>query len=277
MATHDVPNIALNDGNTIPQLGFGVFQVDPVETERIVTEALEVGYRHIDTATIYQNEDGVGRALAKSGIDRDELFITTKLWNDDQGTDTAHAAIDRSLEQLGLDYVDMYLIHWPKAAENKYVESWLALEEMKAAGKTKSIGVSNFNPVHLEELFAKSDTVPTLNQIELHPKLTQTDLRTFCAEHNIAVESWAPLGQGKYDLFNEPAVADAATAHGKTGAQVVIRWHLQHGLIVFPKSNRIERMRENFDVFDFTLSADEMASIDALDSGLRLGSDPETF
>ncbi|WP_285040389.1 aldo/keto reductase [Plantibacter sp. LMC-P-059a] len=270
-----VPTITLNDGHTIPQLGFGVFLVDPQEAERIVSDALEVGYRHIDTAAIYKNEEGVGAAIAKSGIPRDELFITTKLWNDRHQKASAHAAIDESLDKLGLDHVDLYLTHWPTPGKDDYLEAWLALEEIKAAGKTRSIGVSNHQVKHLEKLLANSDTVPAVNQIELHPAFAQRELRTFGAEHGIHIESWGPLGQGKYDLFGEQAVAAAAEAHGVTPAQVVIRWHLQNGLIVFPKSNSRERIAQNFDVFGFELSADEIAAIDALDSGKRVGSHPD--
>ena len=270
-----VPTITLNDGHTIPQLGFGVFLVDPQEAERIVSDALEVGYRHIDTAAIYKNEEGVGAAIAKSGIPRDELFITTKLWNDRHQKASAHTAIDESLDKLGLDHVDLYLTHWPTPAKDDYLEAWLALEEIKAAGKARSIGVSNHQVEHLEKLIAGSETVPAVNQIELHPAFAQRELRAFGAEHGIHIESWGPLGQGKYDLFGEQPIQDAAAAHGVTPAQVVIRWHLQNGIIVFPKSDSRERIAENFDVFGFDLSADEIASIDALDSGKRVGSHPD--
>lgn len=270
-----VPLIELNDGNSIPQLGFGVFKVDPEETERIVTDALEVGYRHLDTAMIYGNEQGVGNAIKASGIPRQELFITTKLWNSDQGTDSARDAIDLSLEKLGLDYVDLYLIHWPRPDLDRYLETWLVLEELKAAGKTRSIGVSNFHRQHLEKIIAGSKTVPAVNQIELHPAFAQRELRAFGAEHGIHTEAWGPLGQGKYDLFGETALQTAAKAHGVSPAQVAIRWHLQNGIIVFPKSNSRERMAQNFDVFGFELSADEMATIDAIDRDQRVGSNPD--
>lgn len=270
-----VPTLTLNDGHRIPQLGFGVFKVDPAETERIVIDALEAGYRHIDTAAIYGNEDGVGRALASSGIPRDELFVTTKLWNSDQGTQSAFDAIDLSLEKLGLDRVDLYLIHWPRPDLDRYLESWLALEQIRDAGKATSIGVSNFHVPHLERLAAGSSTVPAVNQLELHPTFQQRELRAYGAEHGIAIEAWGPLGQGKYDLFGLPAIAEAAAAHGVTPAQVVIRWHLQSGIIVFPKTTSAERMRQNFDVFGFELSPEQMAAIDALDAGNRVGSDPD--
>jgi 2,5-diketo-D-gluconate reductase A len=272
-----VPTIQLNDGHRIPQLGFGVFRVDPNEAERIVTDALEVGYRHIDTAAIYGNEAGVGRAIEKSGIDRDELFITTKLWNSDQGTQSAVDAMELSLEKLGLETVDLYLIHWPRPDLDRYVDSWLTLEQLQADGKTRSIGVSNFQRPHLERVLAEGTVVPAVDQLELHPAFAQRDLRAFGAEHGIHIQSWGPLGQGKYDLFEEKAVQDAAAAHGATPAQVVIRWHLQNDIIVFPKTNSRERMAENFDVFGFELSPDEIAAIDALDRGQRLGPDPESF
>ena len=271
-----VPTIALNDGTTIPQLGFGVFRVDPDETERIVSDALEVGYRHLDTAAIYGNEVGVGRAIAASGIPREELFVTTKLWNSDQGSQSAFDAIDLSLDKLGLESVNLYLIHWPRPDLDKYLETWLALEQIRADGKTASIGVSNFHQNHLEKIIAGSSTVPAVDQIELHPGFAQVPLREFAASKGIHVESWGPLGQGKYDLFGMEPIAAAAAAHGATPAQVVIRWHLQNGLIVFPKSNSRERMAENFDVFGFELTAAEMAAIDGLDQGLRVGSDPDT-
>ena len=271
-----VPDLTLNDGTSIPQLGFGVFLVDPTEAERIVSDALEVGYRHIDTAAVYKNEEGVGRAIAASGIPRDELYITTKLWNSDQGTQSAFDAMDSSLGKLGLDHVDLYLIHWPRPDQDRYVESWRALEQIKAKGQSTSIGVSNFHRPHLERVLAESETVPAVDQIELHPAFAQRELREFATSHGIHVESWGPLGQGKYDLFGMAPIQAAAAAHGVTPAQAVIRWHLQNGLIVFPKSNSRERMAENFDVFGFELSADEIAAIDGLDEGRRVGPDPET-
>ena len=271
-----VPSIPLNDGTSIPQLGFGVFKVDPNDAEGFVSQALEVGYRHIDTAAIYGNEEGVGRAIAASGIPRDELFITTKLWNSEQGTDTARPALETSLEKLGLDSVDLYLIHWPRPDLDRYVDTWRVMETMQADGLTRSIGVSNFHQPHLQKLLDNTDVVPVVNQIELHPAFAQRELRAFQEPLGIRTEAWGPLGQGKYDLFGEQAVAAAASAHGVTPAQIVIRWHLQQGIIVFPKSSTRERMAENFDVFGFELTDAEMDAINAIDRGQRVGSDPDT-
>ncbi|MDQ1588380.1 MAG: 2,5-diketo-D-gluconate reductase [Microbacteriaceae bacterium] len=272
MTSPNVPTLQLNNGTTIPQLGFGVFKVDPAETTRIVTDALEVGYRHIDTAAIYGNEVGVGQALAASGIPREELYVTTKLWNDRQ-TD-GQAAFDESLDKLGLDYVDLYLIHWPLPQRETYVQAWKALEKIAESGRAKSIGVSNFLVPQLEKVLAESGVVPVVNQIELHPAHQQPAVTAYSREHGIQIESWGPLGQGKYPLLELPVVTAAAAAHGKTPAQVVIRWHLQSGFIVFPKSNRRERMAENLDVFDFELTDAEVASITALESAGRVGADP---
>jgi 2,5-diketo-D-gluconate reductase A len=271
-----VPLVTLNDGTTIPQLGFGVFKVDPVETERIVSDALEVGYRHIDTAKIYGNEEGVGAAIAASGIPREELFITTKLWNSDQGTQSALDAVDQSLELLGLDYLDLYLIHWPSPTRGLYVESWLAMEQILSSGKARTIGVSNFKPHHLDDVLAVASVTPAINQIEYHPYFQQTASQQYNTEHGIVTESWSPLGQG--DLADAPVVRAAADTYGKTVAQVILRWHIEIGHVVIPKSNRKERMAENFDLFDFALTADEIAAITALNKGDagRKGSDPDT-
>lgn len=262
-----IPTIALNDGHSIPQLGYGVFLVPQDEAERAVSDALEVGYRHIDTAAIYRNEEGVGAAIAKSGIPRDELFITTKLWNDRHDGDDPHAAIAESLEKLGLEQVDLYLVHWPTPAKDNFVNAWQKLIEIREAGHTRSIGVSNFLVPHLERIIAETGVTPAVNQIELHPAYQQREIAEFAQANDIRIESWGPLGQGKYDLFSMPAVADAAAATGKTPAQVVLRWHLQNGTIVFPKSVRIERLRENLDVFDFELDETQMAAITAIDPG----------
>ena len=272
--TKSVPTITLNDGHTIPQLGFGVFKVEPDETTRIVTDALSVGYRHIDTAAIYGNEEGVGKALATSGIDRSELFITTKLWNDRQGTQSAFDAFEESLEKLGLDQVDLYLIHWPAPANDKFVESWKALEKIQESGRARSIGVSNFLVPHLDRLLHETTIVPAVDQIELHPAHQQPEVTAFARENGIHIEAWGPLGQGKYPLFNEDVVKNAAETHDKSPAQIVIRWHLQNGNILFPKSNRLERMAENFDVFDFELSRTEFTMISALERAGRVAAHP---
>ncbi len=262
-----IPTVTLNDGNRIPQLGYGVFRVPPADTERAVTEALELGYRHIDTAAIYGNEEGVGAAIAASGIARDELFVTTKLWNDRHDGDEPNKAIAESLEKLRLDHVDLYLVHWPTPAADNYVHAWQKLIELRDAGLTRSIGVSNHLVPHLERLVAETGVVPAVDQIELHPAYQQRDVTTWAAEHDVKIESWGPLGQGKYDLFGAAPVAAAAMDHGKTPAQVVIRWHLQKGYIVFPKSVRRERLAENLDVFGFELTAPQMAAIDGMDPG----------
>jgi 2,5-diketo-D-gluconate reductase A len=270
-----VPTIALNDGHRIPQLGFGVFLVDPGQAEHIVSDALEVGYRHIDTAAGYENEEGVGKAIAASGIARDELFVTTKLRNSDQGKSTTEAAFDASLDRLGLDYVDLYLIHWPTPKRDLYVETWQVLERILTTGRARSIGVSNFLVPHLERLLAETGVVPAVDQIELHPYHQQPEVTAFAGYHDIRIEAWGPLGQGKYPLLELPEVTSIASAHGKSAAQVVLRWHLQQGHIVFPKSNHRERMAENFDVFDFELTEAEQASITALERGGRVGSHPD--
>ncbi|TFD91277.1 aldo/keto reductase [Cryobacterium serini] len=272
--TKSVPTITLNDGHTIPQLGFGVFKVEPDETTRIVADALSVGYRHIDTAAIYGNEEGVGKALASSGIARSELYITTKLWNDRQGTQSAFDAFEESLEKLGLDYVDLYLIHWPAPANDKFVESWRALEKIQESGRARSIGVSNFLVPHLDRLLHETAIVPAINQIELHPAHQQLEVTAFARENGINIEAWGPLGQGKYPLFDEQVIADAAEAHEKSPAQIVIRWHLQMGNILFPKSNRLARMTENFDVFDFELTRTEVTMISALERAGRVSAHP---
>lgn len=267
--------MTLNDGTTIPQLGFGVFLVDPDTTERIVTEALEVGYRHIDTAAIYRNEEGVGRAIAASGIPRDELYITTKLWNDRQ--QDAPAAMRESLDKLQLEKSDLYLIHWPTPEKDTYLQAWDSLIGLREEGLTTSIGVANFLAPHLERLLAHTDVVPAVDQIELHPAHQQPATTAFAREQGIAIQSWGPLGQSKYPLLENPVIMAAAEAHGKSAAQVVIRWHLQSGNIVFPKTNRRERMVENFEVFDFELTSAEFGAITALEQHGegRVGSHPD--
>lgn len=262
-----IPTVKLNDGNEIPQLGYGVFRVPPADTERAVSEALEVGYRHIDTAAIYGNEEGVGAAIAASGLSRDDLYITTKLWNDRHDGEEPHAAIAESLEKLRLEKVDLYLVHWPTPAADNYLHAWQKMIEIRDAGLTRSIGVSNHLVPHLEKIVQATGVVPAVDQIELHPAYQQREVTDWASANNVKIEAWGPLGQGKYDLFGAPAVAEAATAHGKTPAQVVLRWHIQHGFIVFPKSVRRERLEENLDVFDFELSAAEVSAIDAMDPG----------
>jgi 2,5-diketo-D-gluconate reductase A len=272
---HPVPTIELNNGVAIPQLGFGVFQVQPDETEAVVSQALETGYRHLDTAAAYRNEEAVGRAIAASGIPRDELFVTTKLWNADQGRHSALGALDASLERLSLDHVDLYLIHWPVPSRDLYVESWQALERAAADGRARAIGVSNFQIPHLERLAQETGTVPAVNQIELHPRLQQEELRRHHDEHGIVTEAYSPLAQG--GLLDDPVITEIAGAHDRTPAQIVLRWHLQIGNVVIPKSVTPERIRTNFDVFSFELTENDMQRIAALDRGERTGGDPETF
>ncbi|MFD7921003.1 aldo/keto reductase [Streptomyces sp. NPDC059740] len=270
-----VPHVTLNNGVTMPQLGFGVFQVPDEETTAAVTHALESGYRSIDTAAIYGNESGVGRALAASGLPRQDLFVTTKLWNEDQGYDTTLSAFDTSLARLGLEYVDLYLIHWPTPARDRYLETWRALERILADGRARAIGVSNFQPHHLQRLLDHSGVVPAVNQVEAHPGLQQRELREFHTRHGVVTEAWSPLAQGA--VLSYEAVTDIAARHGQTPAQVVLRWHLQLGNVVIPKSVTPARIRENLDVFGFTLDESEMAALAALDRGLRTGPDPDTL
>lgn len=269
------PELALHDGTTIPQLGFGVWQVPDDEAQPAVEEALRVGYRLIDTAAIYGNERGVGRAIAASGLPREDVYLTTKLWNADQGYDSTLAAFDKSMERLGLEYLDLYLVHWPMPKTNKYVDTFKAFAYLRDQGRIRSIGVSNFEPEHLRTLIDATGVVPAVNQIELHPLLQQQELREVHAELGIATEAWSPLGQGS--LLANPTVTSVAEAHGRTPAQVLIRWHIQLGNIVIPKSVTPERIVSNFDVFDFELSEQDMASISSLGDGTRLGPDPRNF
>jgi 2,5-diketo-D-gluconate reductase A len=269
------PSIPLNDGNPIPQVGLGVWQTPPEDTERAVAAALEAGYRHIDTAAAYGNEVETGRAIAGCGLPREDIFLVTKLWNADQGYDSTLAAFDASVERLGVDYLDLYLIHWPVPAQNTFVETFKAFGYLRDQGRIRSIGVSNFEPEHLQILVDATGIVPTVNQIELHPLLPQHELREVHAQLGIATEAWSPLGQGS--LLSNPAVTAVAETHGKTPAQALIRWHIQLGNIVIPKSVNPERIVSNFDVFDFELSEQDMASISSLESGTRLGPDPRTF
>ncbi|ATW51566.1 aldo/keto reductase [Streptomyces peucetius] len=268
-----VPFITLHNGVAMPQLGFGVWQVPDDEAEQTVATALEAGYRSIDTAAVYGNEKGTGKAVTGSGIAREELFVTTKVWNSDQGYDATLRAFDTSLGKLGLDHVDLYLIHWPMPAKDRYVDTYRALEKIHADGRAKAIGVSNFKPEHLERLMGETSVVPAVNQIELHPQLQQSGVRDFHAKHGIATEAWSPLGQGK-DLLRAPTVVAVTRKHDRTPAQVVLRWHLQVGNVVIPKSVTPSRIQENIDVFDFELDADDMAAFAALDESKRLGPDP---
>ncbi|MFJ9425342.1 aldo/keto reductase [Streptomyces sp. NPDC101249] len=270
-----VPSVTLNNGVEIPQLGFGVFQVPDAETSAAVGTALEAGYRSVDTAAVYGNERGVGAALASSGLARADLFVTTKVWNDDHGYDATLRAFDESLGRLGLDYVDLYLIHWPAPARDLYRASWRAIERLAADGRIRAAGVSNFYPAHLRRLAEGSALVPAVNQIELHPGLQQRELRALHAESGIVTEAWSPLAQGA--VLGDPVLTEIAARHGRSPAQVVLRWHLQLGTVVIPKSVTPERIRENIDVFGFALTDAEMASIAGLDRGLRTGPDPDTL
>ncbi|WP_413806454.1 aldo/keto reductase [Streptomyces sp. OE57] len=271
-----VPFITLNNGVRMPQLGFGVWQIPDDEAQVAVRNALDAGYRSIDTAAIYGNEEGTGKGLAASGLARDELFVTTKLWNGDQGYDSTLRAFDTSLTKLGLEYVDLYLIHWPMPGVDKYVDTWKAFEKIYSEGRAKAIGLSNFHSAHIQRLLSETSIVPVIDQIELHPQLPQAELRAFNARHDIVTEAWSPLGQGK-GLLEDPKLAEIAEKHGKTPAQVVLRWHLDLGNVVIPKSVTPSRIKENIDVFDFQLDSEDLSAIDSLDTGNRLGFDPETF
>jgi 2,5-diketo-D-gluconate reductase A len=274
-----VPSIRLNDGNTIPQLGFGVFQIEPEDTVRAVGEALDIGYRHIDTAEGYGNEKEVGEAIRASELDRSEVFVTSKLDNGFHEPDAAREAFDRTLSDLGFDYVDLFLIHWPLPTlyEGDYVSTWKTLEEFHSDGRARSIGVSNFQIEHLERLASETDTVPAVNQIEVHPYLTNDAVRAYGREHGIATEAWSPIAQG--GVLEDPTIAQIAEKIGKTPAQVVLRWHIQRGDIVFPKSVTLSRMKENFELFDIKLDSDYMDVISALDRSEdgRTGPNPDTF
>lgn len=270
-----VPSIKLSDGNSIPQLGLGVWQVDPDITARVVSDAIEAGYRSIDTAEGYRNEEGVGEAIRRTSVPRNELFITSKLRNGGHARDLALSSFDATMKALGLEQLDLFLIHWPVPSQGKYVEAWRTLVELKKQGRIRSIGVSNFNPDHIERIVAETGETPVVNQIELHPRFQQRDKRAFHKQHNIIIESWSPLGSGR--MLDDTTVGQIAKKHGKSIAQVIIRWHLQEGLIVIPKSIHKERIVENFDVFGFELDADDMAKIKGLDQGGgRVGADPAT-
>jgi 2,5-diketo-D-gluconate reductase A len=270
-----IPNLTLHDDVEIPQLGFGVFQVPPEDTQEVVEQALDVGYRHIDTAGAYRNEKGVGAAIEASGLPREDLFVTTKLWNSQQGFDTTLAAFEASLGRLGLDHVDLYLIHWPVPTEDCFVDTWRAFERIHGEGRSRTIGVSNFRVEDLERLEAETDARPTVNQIELHPWFQQAELRAWHADHQIVTEAWSPLAQGA--LLEDETIAAVAARHEKTPAQAILRWHLQLGNVVFPKSVTPERIRENIELFDFELGDAEMAEFERLDRGERIGPDPGTF
>jgi 2,5-diketo-D-gluconate reductase A len=271
-----VPTIRLNNGVEIPQLGFGVFQVKPAECVEAVTTALDVGYRHIDTAEMYGNEKEVGEAIRRSGLDRSEVFVTSKLNNDKHARDDALKAFDQTLDDLGFEYLDLFLVHWPlPGIDVDYVETWKAMEEILAGGRCRAIGVSNFHEHHLQRLFDATDTVPAVNQIEVSPYLTQDPLRAANAEHGIAVEAWSPIARGKVN--DDPVITQVAESVGRTPAQVTLRWHVQRGDIVFPKSVKRARMEENFAIFDFELDESAMATLTALDRGERTGPNPDEF
>ncbi|MES2092430.1 MAG: aldo/keto reductase [Actinomycetota bacterium] len=269
------PSVTLNNGVVIPQLGFGVFQITPEDTKRATLDALEVGYRHIDTAEMYGNEKQVGEAVAASGLDRSQIFVTSKLNNGFHARDAALAAFDGTLEALGFDYLDLFLIHWPLPTVSDYVETWKAMQELYESGRIKAIGVSNFQAAHLQRLFDETSIVPAVNQIEVHPYLAQDTLRAFDTAHGIATEAWSPIAQGK--VLDDQVIVSIAEKVGKSPAQVTLRWHIQRGDIVFPKSVTRSRVEENFAIFDFELSDDDIQSITELDRNERTGPDPDTF
>ena len=271
----DIPSIPLAGEVSIPQFGLGVFQVPPEDTTENVLQGVEAGYRHFDTAKAYGNEAQVGQAVRASGLDRSEFFITTKCFNDDHGYDQATRALKASLGQLEMDYVDLYLIHWPVPVHDKYVETWKAFIDLQAQGLARAIGVSNFQPAHLERLIAETGVTPAINQVELHPLFQQAGLRREHEERGIVTEAWSPLAQG--EVLDDPVIVEIAQTHDKTPGQVVIRWHLQLGNVVIPKSVTPARIEQNIDVFDFHLSASEMEAIEALDAGRRIGPDPDEF
>ncbi|HEV7530018.1 MAG TPA: aldo/keto reductase [Solirubrobacteraceae bacterium] len=274
-STDQVPSLPLAPEELIPQLGFGVFQVPAKETERAAAEALSVGYRHIDTAAAYRNEGPVGEAIHASGLPREEIFVTTKCWNDDHGYEQAKRACRASLERLQLSHLDLYLIHWPVPAHDRYVETWAAFIELQAEGLVRSIGVSNFEAEHLERVISETGVTPAINQVELHPYFQQVGLRREHERLGILTEAWSPLGQGLE--LEDQAIVEIAREHGKTPAQTIIRWHLQLGNVVIPKSVTPSRIRENFEVFDFQLNDEQMTKIESLDAGKRIGPDPNTF
>ena len=270
-----IPSLTLNNGTSIPQLGFGVYQIEPEDTRQAVLTALEAGYRHIDTAEMYGNEKEVGQALADSGLPRGDVFVTSKLGNGRHAREDALAAFDRSLDDLGSDYLDLFLVHWPLPAVGDFAQTWRALEEIYHSGRAKAVGVSNFQPHHLDRLLKETGVVPAVDQIEVHPYLTQDAVRRFCTDRDIAVEAWSPIAQGK--VLGDPVVTAIAERLERSPAQVVLRWHLQRGDVVFPKSVTPARIAENIRLFDFELAPGDMAEITALDRGERTGPDPDTF
>lgn len=270
-----MPEVKLNNKVKIPQIGFGVYKIDDAEAAEVIGWAFEAGYRSIDTASVYGNEKGVGQAIVDSGLAREEVFVTSKLWNDEQGYDESLRAFDSSMDKLGLDYLDLYLIHWPNPDQQKYVDSWKALEKLYSDGRVRAIGVSNFLPANLEVLANECDVKPVLNQIEYHPALQQNEIAHYCFENNIAIEAWSPLARG--EVFDSPVLAEIAEWHDKTPAQVILRWHLQQGRIIIPKSSNQQRIQENIDILDFELNLEAMENISALEAGMRIGPDPASY
>jgi 2,5-diketo-D-gluconate reductase A len=270
-----VPHVTVNNGIEVPQLGFGVWRVPRAETHRVVTAALEAGYRHIDTAKLYDNEEAVGAAVRDFGLDRDQVFVTTKVWNSDQGYDATLRAFDASMDRLGFAVLDLYLIHWPRPGKDTAVETWRAMERLYLDGRIRAIGVSNFQPDHLRALFAASDVRPAVNQVEVSPFLVQDEIRAFDAEHQIVTEAWSPIARGK--VADDPVIRGIAEQLGRSPAQVTLRWHVQRGDVVFPKSVKRSRMEENFAIFDFELDESQMTAISALDRGERTGPNPDEF
>ncbi len=266
--------LTLNNGVEMPQFGLGVYKVEKgLQIENTVKDAINIGYRLIDTASFYENEEGVGKAIKESGVPREEMFITTKVWNTDQGYDQTLNAFDNSLKKMGLDYIDLYLIHWP--VKEKYLETWKALEKLYKDGKARAIGVSNFQIHHLKDILKNSSEKPAVNQVELHPLLSQKELREFCSEHNIKVQAWSPIARGR--VLEDSDIKEIAKRHNKSAAQIILRWHLQNGIMVIPKSVKKDRLRENADIFDFELTEDEMRQMNALNNNHRFGADPDNF
>jgi 2,5-diketo-D-gluconate reductase A len=270
-----MPLVELNNGQRIPQLGLGVYKLEPIMAANVVASAIETGYRRIDTAALYLNEVEVGEGIRQSSVPRDEIYVTTKIWHEHHGYDEALRAIDESLDRLNIDYVDMVLIHWPAPAQNKYVETWAAFQHAATLGKVRGIGVSNFHPMHLHRLIETGGALPALNQVELHPALQQPEVRAYNSSHGIATEAWSPLARGRF--HNEAVILAIAKKHGKTPTQVIIRWHIELGNLVIPKTSHPDRLLENISVFDFALDERDMAAIAELDSGFRTGPNPEEF